>query len=347
MSGQENHLAGGGEYRFFGAFRAVLALLVLTSHSSAWLPLWVSPLALGNVGVLSFFVLSGFVIAEACDVFYRGKPQRFLLNRFLRIYPTYWAACGIALAIYVWIPHPEFVANTYSIFANMSIILAERLPSSEFRLISVIWAVGIELRFYVIAALVDYVDRLLSHRQILRPGQVMFVAGGVFLVLYMYAWTTDFNRFTIIRMAPFFVLGFVYYRWFRYRSTGSLLLGFFALVATVHSYVVYNSADSGAYVFNSTLLFGLFLVFFACLAFVSRVPKVLQKIDKKLGALTYSIYLVHSPIVYVVSKSDIQGYYAFFIVLICSVSLSVFIFLLVEVPILKFRDSIRRVRLYS
>jgi peptidoglycan/LPS O-acetylase OafA/YrhL len=347
MSSQENHLAVGVKYRFFGAYRAALAFLVLTSHSSAWLPQWVSPLALGNVGVFSFFVLSGFVIAEACDTFYRGKPQRFLLNRFLRIYPAYWAACCIAIVIYVWIPNPEFVTNTYSIFANISIILAERLPSSELRLISVIWAVSIELRFYVIVALVDYADRFLSRLQILRPGQVMFVSGGVFLLLYMYAWTTNSNSFTIIRMAPFFLLGFVYYRWFRYRSTGSLLQGFFALVATVHSYVVYNSAHSGAYVFNSTLLFVVFLVFFACLAFVTRVPKVLQKIDKRLGVLTYSIYLVHSPIVYAVSKFDIQGYYAFFTVLICSVSLSVFIFLLVEVPLLKFRDSIRHVRLYS
>jgi hypothetical protein len=65
-------------YRMLGSYRALLAIFVLVSHTSMWLPPWVAPLALGNVGVLSFFVLSGFVIAEAGDVFYPGMPHRFL-----------------------------------------------------------------------------------------------------------------------------------------------------------------------------------------------------------------------------------------------------------------------------
>jgi peptidoglycan/LPS O-acetylase OafA/YrhL len=88
-------------YRLLGTYRALLALLVLLSHSNMWLPEWVRPLALGNVGVFLFFILSGFVIAEALDIFYPGKPQRFLLNRFLPIYPTYWSACVVAIVIYI------------------------------------------------------------------------------------------------------------------------------------------------------------------------------------------------------------------------------------------------------
>ncbi|MDX1429000.1 MAG: hypothetical protein R3282_01880, partial [Rhodothermales bacterium] len=75
-------------YRLFGGYRLSLATMVLLSHSPGFLPAWMIDLSLGNVGVFSFFVLSGFVIAEALDVFYRGNVRGFAINRFLKIYPT-------------------------------------------------------------------------------------------------------------------------------------------------------------------------------------------------------------------------------------------------------------------
>jgi peptidoglycan/LPS O-acetylase OafA/YrhL len=334
-------------YRLLGSYRALLALLVLVSHSNLWLPPWVAPLALGNIGVLSFFVLSGFVIAEACDVFYPGTPHRFLLNRFLRIYPTYWAACGIAIIIYVLFPHPDFSASAYAIFANLTIVLAERLPSSELHLISVIWAVGIELRFYVLAALIDSADRLASRNSPLKAGQLMFAAGVFFLLLYIYIATTGFTRFSVLRHAPFFVLGFAYYRWLRYRRKGALLLVLVALLESIHSYVAYNSIGPTLKVSYSTLLFGASLALFAGLARVARVPERWERIDKRLGDLTYALYLIHLPVVYAVTYSRLEGTPAFLLALAVSVALSVLVVLVVEKPILRWRDTIRRIRLYA
>ena len=335
-------------YRLLGSYRALLATFVLVSHSSNWLPSWVASLALGNVGVLSFFVLSGFVIAEACDVFYPGMPHRFLLNRFLRIYPTYWAACLVAIAVYVLFPHPDFSANGYALFANFSIVLAEGLPSSELRLISVIWAVGIELRFYVVAAMLDYADRFASRRGFLRPGHVLFAAGAVFLLLYIYTWSIGFSHLALLRHAPFFVLGFAYYRWLRYRRRGTLSLVLVALVGSIHSYVAYNSpAGWVPTVSNTTLAFVFSLALFAGLAWVASVPKRWEQIDKRLGDLTYALYLVHWPIVYAVGRSGLDGYPAFLIVLVASVLMSALLAFLVEKPILRWRDAIRRIRLYS
>lgn len=265
----------------------------------------------------------------------------------MRIYPTYWTACGIAIAIYALVPHPEFNASIGTIILNMSIVLAERMPSNELRLISVIWAVGIELRFYVLAALIDYADRFLSRRGTLPPGALMFVAGSVFLALYLYAWMAGFNRFAVMKFAPFFVLGFAYYRWLRYRSKGSQLIGFFALLAVAHSYILYNSVGTNTDVFSSILIFGTGLVLFAGLACVKKVPKIVKKIDSRLGDLTYSIYLVHWPILYAVSQFGLQGSEAFLTVLICTILISVLIVLFIERRLFKLRDSIRRKQLYS
>jgi len=136
--------ATAGDYRLFGGYRMLLAWLVLTSHANRYLPDWVGSLALGNVGVFCFFVLSGFVIAEALDRFYPGVPHRFLANRLLRIYPTYWAVCAIAVAVYAAVDHPELRFDAGSLAANLSILYT---PSGTFFWISVIWAVVVELRF--------------------------------------------------------------------------------------------------------------------------------------------------------------------------------------------------------
>ena len=79
-------------YRPLGAFRLLLAGLVLVSHSAHLLFPPLKALSLGNAGVLTFFVVSGFVIAEALDRFYRGSPIRFLTNRALKLFPAYWVA---------------------------------------------------------------------------------------------------------------------------------------------------------------------------------------------------------------------------------------------------------------
>jgi peptidoglycan/LPS O-acetylase OafA/YrhL len=335
-------------YRMLGSYRALLAIFVLVSHTSMWLPPWVAPLALGNVGVLSFFVLSGFVIAEAGDVFYPGMPHRFLLNRFLRIYPTYWGACLVAIAVYVLFPRPDFNANAYALFANFSIVMAERLPPSELRLISVIWAVGIELRFYIAAAVLDYVDRFVARRSILPAGYILFAAGAAFLLLYLYTWSTGFSHLALLRHGPFFVLGFAYYRWMRYRRAGTLMLVLVAMLGSIHSYISYNSPGGWVpTVPNTTLVFSLSIALFAGLAWVGSVPKRWERIDKRLGDLTYALYLIHWPIVYAVDRSGLDGYPAFLIALVASVLMAALLIFIVEKPILRWRDTIRRIRLYS
>src|SRR5580700_9601293 len=83
-------------YRCLGSFRLLLAMLVLVSHTASYIHPALPPLELGNIGVFLFFVVSGFVICEACDIFYRGRLANFLLNRALKIYPAYWAAIILA-----------------------------------------------------------------------------------------------------------------------------------------------------------------------------------------------------------------------------------------------------------
>ena len=97
------------------SLRGVAALVVLLNHFHlAWLaagaPRWlqhfrVNPLLWllvdGHASVMLFFMLSGFVLMLP-HLREPGRAQSypaFVLRRFLRIYPTYWAALAVAAAL--------------------------------------------------------------------------------------------------------------------------------------------------------------------------------------------------------------------------------------------------------
>ncbi|MFO3796493.1 MAG: acyltransferase family protein [Anaerolineales bacterium] len=89
-------------YKPQGVLRFFLALFVLWSHSlifflpefSGWFP----KLQLGNVAVACFFVLSGYLMYEASQSWYRERPGAFILNRYLRIIPPYLMAALVSIA---------------------------------------------------------------------------------------------------------------------------------------------------------------------------------------------------------------------------------------------------------
>jgi peptidoglycan/LPS O-acetylase OafA/YrhL len=91
--------------------RLVLALLVILSHSVAF-GLWGSwevfnGTSLGTIAVAGFFGISGYLIAGSA---LRNRPGRYLWQRFLRIFPGFWAclvvtAFGFGLLAWVTTPH--------------------------------------------------------------------------------------------------------------------------------------------------------------------------------------------------------------------------------------------------
>lgn len=327
-------MLSGSDYRFFGGYRLFLAWLVLTSHASSHLPGWVAPLALGNVGVFAFFVLSGFVIAEACHRFYPGAPARFLANRLLRIYPTYWVACGVALAIYLALGHPDLRLDAVAVASNLSILYS---PAGTFFWLSLIWAVGIELRFYFVAAVLGGVQRLLPAHPRLVFGA--FAIGA--LALYVVAVATDYARFATFRHAPFFVLGMAAYYAVVCRSRAGAVTAAIALPFALHAYYTYNLER-----WPTTLLFLAVIVAMVPLG-RTTVSVPVARIDKQLGDLTYPLYLSHWPVVYLVEKAlPLQGFAAYCAIAALSVAVAAGI-LLLEQPITRLRDRVRRRRLYE
>jgi exopolysaccharide production protein ExoZ len=141
------------------AGRAVAAIFVVIFHLNAfYLPQRIyegetlsMAAGMGYAGVEYFFALSGFlmVYAHAKDF---GKPERlmnFAERRITRIYPVYWLILLGLVAAYLAVPAlaPEGGLTVSRVLANLSL-----MPLEETAILEVAWTLQYEMVFYVLFA---------------------------------------------------------------------------------------------------------------------------------------------------------------------------------------------------
>ena len=154
-------------YRPFGALRLFLALLVVFQHYARWVWGFAPPIETGNIAVLVFFFLSGFVITEAADLIYPGRPAAFLINRFLRIVRLFvtviLVSCAVLYGVNRFVDLTDEAGRsaidpltTRNIIATLwSIVPAPGRLSFQpsFPMLRIAWALRVEVAFYVCVAL--------------------------------------------------------------------------------------------------------------------------------------------------------------------------------------------------
>lgn len=347
-------------YRFLGSYRFLLASCVVVSHTSDFIAPHLRDFYLGNVGVLLFFIVSGFVISEACDVFYRRRIGKFLMNRALKIFPAYWAATIIAYLLY---PHldmttltdiPPVRFETWPLLVNASLLLTYLPHGNGLIIISQAWAVVVEFQFYFIAAALFLVTPLFRN-----PGRALAAAGVAALLLYLYVAATgsEHRFFGAFQHAPFFVFGAAFYFLLERRSAALNALVAAAAILSLHAYFAYNARGAagtpwdwaGGVPWNlvdSTVLFALGLALFVVLC-RSQPPAAVERLDKRLGDLTYSVYLIHMPVAAIAASGGMQGLPAFCFVAGTSLIAAAVIHRLVERPAMSLRNRLRGYRLYD
>lgn len=138
--------------------RAVAVFLVLCTHLLPSQP-WVRRVGPGGLGVVLFFVLSGFLITGILlrlrDAVAEGRVpfgralSRFYIRRALRIFPLYYAVLGVAALADIppvratWPWHALYLSNFY--FA---------LRGSWNGVVTPLWSLSIEEQFYLLWPLV-------------------------------------------------------------------------------------------------------------------------------------------------------------------------------------------------
>lgn len=312
-------------YRVFGTLRCGLAFLVFLSHSQfLWSALASSGLlfpCLADAAVRTFYVLSGFVIAEAAVIFYGGKPFSFLANRFLRLIPPYLGALALSILIHaylassgLWLTDRVSVASQGTVPASADILssgtilfnlsfpvpilvsqvlrtVEDQVPVSRYLFVRTASTLQVEFVFYYFVfgclLLMAWTGRY--QRWIAGMATAMTVVGAV-VAEHLWGVTSAFS------FAPYFLLGAGFYlreHWERW--AGHLLVGVAAVLVCWQFTREHSGTLEGAWLAGTAAILAVFLGAIPLLAPL-RPSRTTRKADRWFGDLSYPLYLCHYPV---------------------------------------------------
>ena len=128
--------------------------------------LHVSPMPLGDYAVFGFYIISGYLMTlimhESYSYTWIGRCS-FAVNRFLRLYPQFWAAALFSILLIatlgfkrVGLYHGAIFlpASRLEVLQNLFMVFADWRPDSVYpRLVPQSWALTVELFFYLLIGL--------------------------------------------------------------------------------------------------------------------------------------------------------------------------------------------------
>jgi len=231
-------------YRLFGAFRFFLALAVVLGHSwgfsvAADQFFFLREIGTGNVAVVGFFVLSGYVISEAVSLFYAGRPLRFLGNRAMRLLPPYLMALAISVALH-WLLQregilplfdyptpPEGMFDRANLLGNVTGIIPifnfQRVLHYQreyYYFVRFSWAVMVESVYYIsvfiLLVAMGGVPRLLRcWENRAKSLAAIAIPSSAFAVVVAAHILNEYVHpvYRVLGFAPYFLLGSMIYHW--------------------------------------------------------------------------------------------------------------------------------------
>ena len=317
-------------------FRFSLALMVLVEHLSAAVP----PQT-GRVAVEAFFCISGFLITMVASGRYAGRPGAFLANRFLRIYPTYWACLAVGFVVVMLLPesvalHPSLkVPETAGDWlANLGVFGLSQMTVS--RMLPAAWSLHTELWFYVVIGLVTAIRP--------RASIAMLIVTLLFSAYCAFWWgPVEFYGTPLGNADAFFIGSVVYQHRERLAPKRPLFvaciaLAMFELLAWGPYLPTQSVTEFFAAPVTGLLLLGLWN------ADLGGVLAHWRKAATLLGRLSYPLFLVHWPLGAVVASTFglEQGWVLFVLAGALSLAVSVLVLWCIEEPLMRVRAHIRR-----
>ena len=239
---------------------------------------------LGEYGVQLFFIISGFVIYLTLDK--TAHAVDFVVARFSRLYPAYWFAVIITFAVVYSFHLSGREVDIQSALLNLTMIQKWlRVGNVD----GVYWTLAVELSFYVVMYF------LFITKQIKR---IDFIS-AVWLFIIIISRFLEENHIIQIHWAikllllldygNLFIAGIMFYK---IMHKGSFFNYMMLLISLVSEYYLYGKL---------VLLIAIYLFLF--FLFAKGYLKILSfKPLIYLGTISYSLYLIHQNIGYVIIR---------------------------------------------
>ncbi len=276
------------------ALRGIAALSVLLFHYANQydqnyhhLGLLPYTFNVGKYGVQLFFVISGFVIFWTLERTCRAGD--FVVHRFARLFPTYWASLAVTLCLVTvaGLPGQQVSLGDALLNATMfpDFLRAEPVDGSY-------WTLQFELFFYI---------QMLGWYVLGMLGRIRWIIAGWLLLAVAYVVSRELDwhfsyavrELLILRYIPYFSAGILMYR---IQKTRERNLPDWVLVAAA------IGVSGLIWGWHEALILAICVLLFVLLSagrlrFLARQPLLF------LGGISYSLYLLHQEIGYILIDS--------------------------------------------
>lgn len=276
--------------------------LGVRGHGPAWLRALMMPFGFGHLAVASFIVISGFCLQTS--LFNGGdgvitNAKRFFKRRALRILPPYYACLAISLLVATYItplgkglPFSLYLPVTPEVLASHFLMIHNLSPDWMYKINGVLWSIAIESQLYLVFPLLVW---LLAKAG--RPSTLL-LAGSVSAAVLI-AWPTS------MKLYPWYLglfalgmcaahLAFKPPAWRGPNAFASLLVGALAFGGCVYA------ARERMPMPVCDVWMGICTVSVLYAGTISKRLWLTRALSCKplagLGAISYSLYLMHHPI---------------------------------------------------
>jgi len=322
--------------------RGLAALIVFFTHFSD-ITNWLDRLlggGSGAYGVMLFFLLSGFLMSYLYldQDFSNTNIKRYALARIARVIPLYLL---IVIASYVLTTNGDDslyqISDTSELLSHVLFLYGE----------SVLWTIPAEIQFYL----------LFVAFWSLAPNRKGFIYVAIAAVMVGLFFTNfprihgdvagvEYNLFNTLRSLPYFFIGVIFgmhYNSFKVPSYLKKHWFILTLLLIPALYPEISSVTSDAKTrmwLSYEVLLVMSVVFFSIVFLVPDNNILLSnKLGDFLGQISYSLYLLHMPVIVFVNKLSLTTELKLMLSLALSISLSFVSFKYFEKPIARFVRS--------
>jgi peptidoglycan/LPS O-acetylase OafA/YrhL len=259
----------------------------------------------GRLSVVFFLALSGFSLAlgPAAHRWRLGGTGRFLRRRAWRILPAYWAALTFSLLIAYQVPASYQGAPTHRSIAVFGLLLQDvfwaRTPNGA------LWSVAVEVELYLLFPLFLLIRRRLGAVALLASVTVPAIVYGV-----LHGVPAEGATGLTPHLAPVFVAGVaaagVMVARDRWRAAPWHWLAAATTVPVLYAIHLKGPYWTGHHYFWIDLAITPGLTMLILAVATGRVTALTRLLSSRplhqLGRISYSLYLIHLPILTVLAK---------------------------------------------
>ncbi|MEH2245323.1 acyltransferase family protein [Nostoc sp.] len=282
----------------------------------------------GYYGVELFFIISGFVIFMSLEKITSGSE--FIIGRFSRLYPAYWTCLILTYAIVNITGLPNYTISWDVAIINLSMF---QVFFNVSNVDGVYWTLGLELCFYIImfilyqTRLLKYINQISIIWLILMALTIILEKQANIFIEYRIG-LLFFIKSNSIIFANLFIIGMMFYKQYK---KGLSLKEYCIITACIFIYQLQHYWTETLLIICFTGLLHLIID--------NKMSFIIQKPLLFMGTISYSLYLIHQNVGYVIInklyKFGINPNISICIALTISILLAAIITFKIEKPMMR------------